>query len=585
MNPGISLPFLFLLSGLMAMQPWLASSVRAQEPRRERITPALTRDLTRRPLAPSPSELALGRARTAMAAQDFATAYKDYRTAADSARGVAGLEKLRAEAVRGLCESGVKLALQRKAQGKIPEAEQILREILSAPYNPRYGPALELLATLRPTAAPRIQGFTTTPPPITVAPRIQGFTSTPPPTTIAPPRIAGDANTRRATPPPAATVPPDKEIPTLAEPRIVGAAPPKRDKSRDGPPATTPAASPAASVQMKKPLVNVYFGTDRLPSGASGPSNYFGVDWNKARDPLITGVVTVSIPPGHKEGQVERPGTFLYFWERPEDVKKHFVLTKIRPVKGDDFYGELRHEFEQRADADRSAFVYIHGFNVKFDDAAYATAQIAYDLDFKGVPMMFSWPSQGSVLAYNGDQDTVDFSSPNLQGFLERVARETGALRIHVMAHSMGNRLLTRALEKLVLQADIQPLFENVIMASPDVNALVFTGIWPQIKVAAKRFTLYASSDDKALIASRKAKGGQDFTRLGEGGPNIMVIPGLDTIDASGIDTSLLGHSYEASCKPVRDDLGLLIGKGFAPAERKLPPRRSNDGLAYWAFP
>ena len=153
------------------------------------------------------------------------------------------------------------------------------------------------------------------------------------------------------------------------------------------------------------------------------------------------------------------------------------------------------------------------------------------------------------------------------------------------MAHSMGNRLLTRALENLVREPDIQPVFDNVIMAAPDVNARVFTAIWPQIKIAAKRFTLYASSSDKALIASRKAKGGPDFTRLGEGGPNITVIPGLDTIDASGIDTSLLGHSYEASCKPVRDDLGELIAKGLAPAERRLPPSQTNDGLAYWRFP
>lgn len=601
MSPRISLTRLLLLSCATVMQLWLVPPVRAQESRREKLTPALTRDLTRRPLAVSPSELALGRARVAMAAQDFATAYKEYRAAADSARGVTGLEKVRAEAVRGFCESGVKLAQQRKAQGKIPEAEQILREILSAPYNPRYGPALELLATLKP-ALPKVQGFTVTPPRVeraplelpsaparpraTIVPREMPRPTAEPSLTAMPREVetttaAEPAQPRRkkrgGPPPPAPTV-----AASPAEPPPIAEFAPT---PHDGPPATTPAASPAASVEVKKPLVNVYFGTDRLPSGASGPSNYFGVDWNKARDPLITGVVTVSIPPVHKEGLVERPGTFLYFWERPEDIKKHFVLTKIRPVKGDDFYGELRHEFEQRADADRSAFVYIHGFNVKFDDAAYATAQIAYDLDFKGVPMMFSWPSQGSVLAYNGDQDTVDFSSPNLQGFLERIARETGALRIHVMAHSMGNRLLTRALEKLVLQADIQPLFENVIMASPDVNAQIFTRLWPQIKVAAKRFTLYASSDDRALIASRKAKGGSDFTRLGEGGPNIVVIPGLDTIDASGIDTSLLGHSYEASCKPVRDDLGLLIGKGVAPSERNLPPRHNNEGLGYWGFP
>jgi hypothetical protein len=46
------------------------------------------------------------------------------------------------------------------------------------------------------------------------------------------------------------------------------------------------------------------------------------------------------------------------------------------------FYGLLA------ADVDRSrrheAFVFIHGFNVAFDDAIYRTAQIAYDLGFDG---------------------------------------------------------------------------------------------------------------------------------------------------------------------------------------------------------
>jgi len=566
MNPRFRLPRLRLLSCLAVMALWPAVSLQAQEARPETVRTPTVRD--HRTTAPrvSRGELALARARTAMQTQDFATAHNEYRVAADSSRGVAGMEKVFADAVRGFAESGVKLAQQRKAQGRIPEAERILREILSPRFNPKYAPALELLARLRPPAAPRIQGFGVTPPPAaTIAPL-----------PAASPRVSGERSTRRSGPAPAPTVAPESK-PRTPPPEVAAE---EEEEEATPPPKRTPSDETTAA---KKPLVEVYFGTDRLPSGSRGPSKYFGVEWNKARDPLITGVVTVSIPPVHKEGQVERPGTFLYFWERREDAKKHFVLKDLRVVKGNDFYGELRREFDERADEDRSAFVYVHGFNVKFDDAVYATAQIVYDLDFKGVPMLFSWPSQGSVLAYNGDQDTVDFSSPNLQSFLERVARETGALRIHVMAHSMGNRLLTRALEGLVRQPDIQPLFDNVIMASPDVNARVFTGIWPQIKIAAKRFTLYASSDDKALIASRAAKGGSDFTRLGEAGPNITVIPGLDTIDASGIDTSLLGHSYEASCKPVRDDLGLLIGKGFDPEQRKL--RQDRAGLGFWSFP
>ena len=121
-------------------------------------------------------------------------------------------------------------------------------------------------------------------------------------------------------------------------------------------------------------------------------------------------------------------------------------------------------------------------------------------------------------------------------------------------------------------------------MAAPDVNAYKFTDqLWPSLKRAAKHFTLYASSEDRALMTSKKAKGKSDFVRLGEAGPNIVVINGMDTIDATGIDTSLLGHSYVDSCKPVLSDLNLLIESGFGPLQRKLHDRKK-QGLAYWAF-
>jgi esterase/lipase superfamily enzyme len=352
------------------------------------------------------------------------------------------------------------------------------------------------------------------------------------------------------------------------------------------PPVGQQAAGGSAEAPPHATLIKVYFATDRLAaaSGATAVSHHFTSEWNKADNHLTTGVVTVSIPPGHQEGKVERP-FHLWSYEFREDPAKHVVLTQLDVLKGDDFYGALRNEFGARDDTDRSALVFIHGFNVVFDDAAYRTAQISYDLGFHGVPMMYSWPSQGKLRAYDGDEETTDWSAPHLQEFLERVARESGAKRIHVIAHSMGNRVLTRALFALGSEPDIQPMFENVIMAAPDVNAYIFLDqLWPGIKRAAKRFTLYASSDDEALRVSKGAKGKADFQRLGEAGPKIVVVSGLDTIDASGIDTSLLGHSYVDSCAPVLSDVGMLIEKNFAPLQRKLRDRQK-EGLAYWAFP
>jgi esterase/lipase superfamily enzyme len=148
----------------------------------------------------------------------------------------------------------------------------------------------------------------------------------------------------------------------------------------------------------------------------------------------------------------------------------------------------------------------------------------------------------------------------------------------------MGNQLLVNALDGLGKQPEIKPLFDNVVMAAPDVDAKKFTdGNWAGIRNAAKRFTLYASSDDWALKVSRELKGGTDFVRLGEAGRALVVVPGLDTVDASGIDTNELGHSYY-HCKKLMDDLQLLMAKGLAPLERKLRDRRKGE-LGYWAFP
>jgi esterase/lipase superfamily enzyme len=145
----------------------------------------------------------------------------------------------------------------------------------------------------------------------------------------------------------------------------------------------------------------------------------------------------------------------------------------------------------------------------------------------------------------------------------------------------MGNQLLVNALDGLGRQPEIKPLFDNVIMAAPDVDAKTFTEQnWTGIRDAAKRFTLYASSDDWALKVSRELN---DFVRLGEAGGTLVVIPGLDTVDASGIDTNELGHSYY-HCKKLMDDLGQLMAKGLTPLERHLLDRRKGE-LGYWAFP
>jgi esterase/lipase superfamily enzyme len=95
----------------------------------------------------------------------------------------------------------------------------------------------------------------------------------------------------------------------------------------------------------------------------------------------------------------------------------------------------------------KDAFVFVHGYNVSFEDAARRTGQMAFDLNFIGAPIFYSWPSNGTVAAYLQDETNVAWSAPHFRTFLALLSERSGAERIHVIAHSMGNRLVCDAIK------------------------------------------------------------------------------------------------------------------------------------------
>lgn len=99
------------------------------------------------------------------------------------------------------------------------------------------------------------------------------------------------------------------------------------------------------------------------------------------------------------------------------------------------------------------ALVFIHGFNVTFEEAAIRAAQIGFDLKVPGITAFFSWPSKGrlSLLDYAADEATIDASAGKMTDFLVKFAQQTDAERVHVIAHSMGNRGLLGAMQRIVV--------------------------------------------------------------------------------------------------------------------------------------
>lgn len=323
-------------------------------------------------------------------------------------------------------------------------------------------------------------------------------------------------------------------------------------------------------------VVEVFYATDRKPTGSSKAGACYGPA--RGEGSVIYGVCNVSIPVDHRVGWLEGPSWLrLEFRPNPE---KHVVLLGLEELLSNRFFTDLSATL--RASPQNQILLFLHGFNVSFEDAARRTAQMAYDLKFEGAPAFYSWPSKGALAAYTHDEATVEWTIPHLKGFLEDLAARSGAEAIHLIAHSMGNRALTRALEQLAaVMADPEaPSFSEVILTAPDIDADVFRQGASAFRRAARRVTLYASERDRALLASHKVHG---YPRAGDGGRNIVVVPGIDTIDASALETDFLGHSFFGSNDSVISDLFYVL-RGHAPKSRsRLRPRESRAG-SYWAF-
>jgi general secretion pathway protein D len=117
------------------------------------------REVARRQQGLGRGEAALVQGRAAMETRDYMRAHDAYRAACDFLPEGTTSGSAHNEALRGFCQSGVKLAEQRIAEGKYGEAEQILREVVSDRYDARCKDAEDLLRHLRdPDAINRTMG-------------------------------------------------------------------------------------------------------------------------------------------------------------------------------------------------------------------------------------------------------------------------------------------------------------------------------------------------------------------------------------------------------------------------------------------
>lgn len=316
----------------------------------------------------------------------------------------------------------------------------------------------------------------------------------------------------------------------------------------------------------------------RLASNATTRFSTLRCDEAKAY-PLHVGLATVSLPEIHKPGGFEAPSVFRL--EFSEDPAKHIILQSLSiDDSSDAWFGKLSEQMD--SDADRDGFVFIHGYNVKFGDALKRTAQLSHDLNIQGPSICYSWPSRGQLLSYTADEASVSWSAPHFEQLILDLRHRANCKNINIVAHSMGNRALLQALERLQLRQETPTkLINTLVLAAPDVDASEFTTRYVKpVQTIARRTTLYFSDQDIPLMVSNNL---HRAPRLGFAANTLPQLDGIEAIHIGQQSLLTLGHSYYGSDVAVIDDMRSLLGEEKSAIDRQfLRSATAANGASYW---
>ncbi len=212
--------------------------------------------------------------------------------------------------------------------------------------------------------------------------------------------------------------------------------------------------------------------------------------------------IVVSIPPE----KVRKVGEIQWPTSKPADPATSFAVRSNAAITEADGREWFRRTHKRRV------LLFVHGFNTRYEEAVFRFAQITHDSGTDFAPVLFTWPSRGTVFDYAYDRESTNYSRDTLARLLRLAAEDKDVAEVTVMAHSMGSWLAVEALRDLALHGGIPKKIANVILASPDLDVDVFER---QMMVIGPtpRLTLFVSRDDRALDLSRRISGGVD--RLG----------------------------------------------------------------------
>ena len=370
---------------------------------------------------------------------------------------------------------------------------------------------------------------------------------------------------------------------------------------------------------LQSPDVAVIFATDRKAENAEGQPVRYG---SKRSAALAFGACTVTIGddwstlleesthPSRRRaiplqiGAVEVRGRFPGTpWKVDGQADKTAARAELER-QFEDAQETLRALVAQRLVQSpcKDVYVFVHGFNYDFEDAARVMAGLWHFLGRRGVPIIYSWPA-GSGLSgrgYNYDRESGEFTIYHLKDFLRALAGTPNLGKVHLIAHSRGADVVVSALRELNVYYDAKKPKDDkaaagalrighLVLAAPDIDWEVAQQRLEaeRLNRACERITIYASPDDLAMAIVRYFF--DSTIRLGTLGllklprqarGNLARLVDVDVIDAR-VSDGIVGHDYFYNNPAVSSDLILLLRDDRQPgAEHGRPLIKQPNG--YW---
>ena len=158
----------------------------------------------------------------------------------------------------------------------------------------------------------------------------------------------------------------------------------------------------------------------------------------------------------------------------------------------------------------KGILIYIHGYNTTFEYGLMKAAQLAWDTRYPGLPIAYSWASEGVLMGYAKDKETATLSAGHFADYV-RLWQGNRSEPIDVVAEGLGAAVVLNSVSSLLTPMNIagesKKLFGQLIFVVPDVDANAFVMGVRRLTDLAERITVFVDPDSKIMRASALING------------------------------------------------------------------------------